>query len=305
MQRWKAGQTPGVELFLQDGPADEQGTLLQELLRLEMRFRLQRGERLDAEEFLQRFPDREELIRSLLAMVASSPQETPGALASVQQVDSAVSLPLQSSATHQDRPKASWPDVLGYQIEAELGKGGMGVVYKAIHKQLDRTVALKMIRGGADAGEDELARFRLEARAVAKLRHANVVQIYEVGEHNGLPFFALEFCPGGSLAARLKGNVLPAREAARLVEQVARGMHAAHQQGIIHRDLKPANVLLSEDGTPRVADFGLAKKLDEQGQTATEAVMGTPSYMAPEQASGQSRQVGPRRRHVRPGRHPV
>ena len=192
-----------------------------------------------------------------------------------------------------ERPRSSWPAVPGYQIEAELGKGGMGVVYKARHTRLDRTVALKMIRGGTDADPAELTRFQTEARAVARLQHPHIVQIFEVGEHEGLPFFSLEFCAGGSLAGKLKGNLPSPREAARVLEQIARGMQTAHEQGIIHRDLKPANVLLTQDGTPRVADFGLARKLDEEGQTVTGAVMGTPSYMAPEQTTGLSQLVEP------------
>jgi serine/threonine protein kinase len=121
----------------------------------------------------------------------------------------------------------------------------------------------------------------------------NVIQVYEVGQHDGMPFFSLEFCAGGSLEKKLAGTPLPPREAAGLVEKLARGIHAAHQKGIIHRDLKPANVLLTEDGTPKVTDFGLARKLDEAGQTATGAIMGTPSYMAPEQARGKGKEVGP------------
>jgi hypothetical protein len=181
----------------------------------------------------------------------------------------------------------NWPKIPGYEIVGELGRGGMGVVYKARQTQLGRMVALKMILSGGMAGQDELARFRTEAEAIARLQHANIVQIHEVGEHEGRPFFSLEFCAGGSLADKLNGTPLPADEAARLVETLAQAMKAAHQAHVIHRDLKPANVLLTADGTPRISDFGLAKKLDVPGQTYTGAVMGTPSYMAPEQASGE------------------
>jgi WD40 repeat protein len=181
----------------------------------------------------------------------------------------------------------------GYEVLATLGRGGMGVVYQARQTRLGRVVALKMILSGAHAGAADLARFRTEAEAIARLQHPNIVQIHEVGEHQGLPFFSLEYCPGGSLERKLGGTPLPAREAAALVEVLARAMQAAHAKGVIHRDLKPANVLLAEDGTPKVTDFGLAKKLDEAGQTATGAVMGTPSYMAPEQAGGRSAAIGP------------
>ncbi len=169
----------------------------------------------------------------------------------------------------------------------------MGVVYKARQTKLGRVVALKMILSGAHAGEADLGRFRTEAEAIARLQHPNIVQVFEVGEHGGLPFFSLEFCPGGSLAQKLNGTPLPAREAAALVETLARAMQAAHEQHVIHRDLKPANVLLAEDGTPKITDFGLAKKLDEAGQTQSGAIVGTPSYMAPEQASGKSGAIGP------------
>jgi WD40 repeat protein len=185
------------------------------------------------------------------------------------------------------------PQVPGYEVLSVLGRGGMGVVYQARQQGLGRLVALKMILHADHAGADQRQRFRAEAEAIARLQHPHIVQIFEVGEHHGHPFFSLEFCPGGSLEAKLRATPLPPREAAALVETLARAMHAAHQAGVIHRDLKPANVLLAADGSPRVTDFGLAKKLDEAGQTQSGAVMGTPSYMAPEQASGQSKAIGP------------
>jgi hypothetical protein len=185
------------------------------------------------------------------------------------------------------------PAIPGYEIVGELGRGGMGVVYQARHLGLKRPVALKVIRAGDYAGAHELARFRAEAEAVARLQHPNIVQVYEVGAHDGLPFFALEFCAGGSLARRLDGRPLPPTQAAEIVEVLARAMAAAHRGAVIHRDLKPANVLLTADNTPKVTDFGLAKRLDETRLTASGAVMGTPSYMAPEQARGDVTAVGP------------
>ena len=140
--------------------------------------------------------------------------------------------------------RSAWPTVAGYEIDGVLGRGGMGVVYKARQKLLKRPVALKMILGGSHASEHDQARFRVEAEAVARLQHPNIVQIYEVGEQDGYPYLSLEFVSGGSLAQRLAGTPLPGPEAAQLVETLARAIHAAHLRGVIHRDLKPGNVLL-------------------------------------------------------------
>jgi tRNA A-37 threonylcarbamoyl transferase component Bud32 len=182
--------------------------------------------------------------------------------------------------------------VPGYEIAGELGRGGMGVVYKARQTGLNRTIALKMILAGEHASAADLARFRVEAEAVARIKHPNIVQIYEIGDRDGRPFFSLEFCDGGSLAAKLDGTPWVPRRAAELVETLARAVQAAHDRQVVHRDLKPANVLLAADGTPKITDFGLAKRLDASaGQTASGAILGTPSYMAPEQANG-SKHVG-------------
>jgi formylglycine-generating enzyme required for sulfatase activity len=192
-----------------------------------------------------------------------------------------------------DASEPPLPSIPGYEVLGVLGRGGMGVVYKARHMGLNRVVALKMVLAGGHAGPDELARFRGEAEAVARLKHPNVVQVYDVGESGGLPYFSLEFVEGGSLDRKLAGTPLPPNEAAALVEVLARAVAVAHAAGLIHRDLKPANVLLTPDGTPKVTDFGLAKRLDSAGPTASGAVMGTPSYMAPEQAGGKSKDIGP------------
>ena len=181
----------------------------------------------------------------------------------------------------------------GYKILSELGRGGMGVVYKARHLRLQRDVALKMILATAHAQRGTPRRFDLEARAVARLKHPHVVQLYEVGEFEGQPYFSLELVEGGSLADALGDQPMPPREAAALVETLARAVHAAHQRGIVHRDLKPANVLLTPDGQPKVTDFGLAKTAhDAAGPTPTNAILGTPAYMAPEQAEGQGERIG-------------
>jgi serine/threonine-protein kinase len=204
--------------------------------------------------------------------------------------------------------------VAGYEILEVLGRGAMGVVYKARQRGLKRIVALKMILAGDHVGETELARFRTEAEAAGQLQHPNIVQVYEVGEQGGCPFLSLEYINGGSLKDRLGGKPQPVLHAAQLVQVLAQTMEFAHRQGIIHRDLKPANVMLvdarasgsSEStlsaaplveelyGIPKIADFGLAKRLEEdKGHTRTGTILGTPSYMAPEQAEGRSKEVGP------------
>jgi serine/threonine protein kinase/tetratricopeptide (TPR) repeat protein len=226
------------------------------------------------------------------------------------------------------------PAVPGYTIERELGRGGMGVVYRARHERLRRVVALKVLLASGHASATDRARFRAEAEAVARLSHPHIVQVYDVGEHDGQPYLALEHVAGESLAKHLAGRPLPPHAAAELVEALARALHYAHERGVVHRDLKPANILLHNDECrmtnderspnaearnpegqgglppslgirhsfvirhssfviPKVTDFGLAKCLDADGLTVSDAVLGTPGYMAPEQAEGRSKQVGP------------
>ncbi len=194
-----------------------------------------------------------------------------------------------------ERARNGWPTMPGYMIHGELGRGGMGRVYRAHHLLLDRAVALKVILDGDHASDDQRARFLIEAQAVAHLLHPNIVQIFEISETNGLPYFSLEFVDGGSLEQRVNRQPQEPRWSATLVETLSRAMHTAHSAAIIHRDLKPANVLLTRDGTPKITDFGLAKRLEsDSGQTRTGSIMGTPTYMSPEQAWGRSAEVGPR-----------
>jgi len=187
------------------------------------------------------------------------------------------------------------PTIDGYEIRGELGRGGMGIVYLAREIGLNRPCALKMVLAGGLAAPVALARFRGEAEAVARLRHPNVVQIHHVGEAEGLPFFEMELVDGGSLAAAIDGTPWSARRAVAMVEPLARALAAAHAQEILHRDVKPGNVLLAADGTPKLIDFGLAKALGtDSGLTRTDTILGSPSYMAPEQAGGHAHEVGPR-----------
>jgi serine/threonine-protein kinase len=185
------------------------------------------------------------------------------------------------------------PRIPGHEVEDVLGHGGMGVVYKARCQRLNRPVALKMLLAGAYAGRQERSRFQREAEAVAGLRHPHVVQVYEVGDLDGRPYFTMEFVEGGTLAERLAGVPMPARCAVGLLATLADAVEFAHDHGIIHRDLKPANILLTADGTPKITDFGVARRIDGPELTATGARVGTPSYMAPEQALGQTGAIGP------------
>ena len=224
---------------------------------------------------------------------SSTLRQYPEHAALLERLRQADQLVEQTLAAPAQLPAGTFAD---YDLLEEAGRGGMGVVFKARHKSLDRIVALKVLR--SDGTGEERKRFDREAQAVARLQHPNIVQVYEVGETAGGAFVSLEFVDGQSLAHRLHGTPLPARHAAALVKVLAGAMHYAHERGVIHRDLKPANVLLAgtpetpiEDCIAKVADFGLAKKLDTQGDTHSGAVLGTPSYMAPEQAEARSAAV--------------
>jgi serine/threonine-protein kinase len=185
-------------------------------------------------------------------------------------------------------------NIPNYRILGELGRGGMGVVYKAEHNMLSRIVALKVILAGSHAGPEQVARFLTEARAVATLQHPDIIQIFDIGETNGLPYFSLEYVDGGSLDARLAGRPQDPAWAAGIAEALARAMHVAHARGIVHRDLKPANVLMTSAGRPKITDFGLARRLEtDSGQTRSGSILGTPSFMAPEQAHGLTHEAGP------------
>lgn len=190
-------------------------------------------------------------------------------------------------------------DIGDYELIEEIARGGMGVVFKARQKNLDRVVALKMIRAGWLARSPELARFRAEARAVAGLQHPNIVAVHEVGEYEGQPFFSIEFIAGRTLDELVRERPLTATRAARYLQQVSEGIQHAHDRGVLHRDLKPSNVLIDAEDRPRVTDFGLAKRLEgDPSLTLTGQVLGSPSFMPPEQASSDHGKIGTDRKSV-------
>lgn len=240
-----------------------------------------RGEAVDPERYARQYPTLAPLLSKVLPAIHVLGQKHPSG---------------EKTLSVGTVPPAGTPTTMaltGYQILEELGRGGMGVVYRARHLALERTVALKVLHSHTGAVEKARDRFWAETRAVARLNHPGIVQIFEVGEQDKVAYCTLELVEGGSLAERTRGKPVPIPWAARVVEQMARAMQVAHTHGLIHRDLKPANVLLTADDTPKITDFGLVKQLDlDSGQTQTGAIVGTPSYMAPEQASG-AKQIGP------------
>ncbi len=186
------------------------------------------------------------------------------------------------------------PQIPGYEVKSIEGRGGVGVVYRARHLLLDRTVAIKMLLSGEFAGAAERKRFQREALAVARLSHPHVVQIHDLGEWEGRPYFTMEFVEGGTLAHKLDGAPVPAAKAAAMIGTLAEAMQAAHEAGIVHRDLKPSNILLTAEGIPKISDFGLARCFGGEGTMSNSEVhIGTPSYMAPEQAVGKASDIGP------------
>jgi WD40 repeat protein len=276
---WKDGGQPRIEDFLGDATEPERSALLYELVLLDAHYRRGRGEQPAASDYELRFP-------TAAAQIRRACDEAECALA----IDSGqtgrhgtwiVDIPDTGPA----RPQA--PSIPDYEILGELGRGGMGVVFRARQISLNRPVALKMIRDGALAGETAAQRFRTEAENTAHLDHPNIVPIYEVGEHEGRPFFSMKLIEGGTLSGRQQSFRANPRQAAGLVAEVARAVQHAHQRGLLHRDIKPENILMDVGGTPYVTDFGLARRLDDAaGQTQSGALVGTLAYMAPEQAAG-------------------
>jgi serine/threonine protein kinase len=336
---WKAappGAYPLLEAYASAVPEPARAPLFRELLELDLAYRRQAGETPLLDDYLARFPEYRDLLPAAFGDRDSAPSqpEKTGELETVVKTlpPGGARAPGRSGS---DPDAASrLPAVPGYEVLGLLGRGAMGVVYKARQVGLKRLVALKMLSAGSHASPDLLARFRAESEAISRLQHPHIVQVYQVGVHDDRPYFSQEYVEGGTLAQRLDGTPWPARSAAALVETLARAAHYAHEHGVIHRDLKPANILLQDLTTeaqrhredrrenqneyqeedekqknssspssslclgvsvvsflPKVADFGLAKQLDEKGQTQSGAILGTPGYMAPEQARGLSKSV--------------
>lgn len=273
-ERWSRGERIAAASYIERFAELRRDPILAlELIYSEYLLREERGETPDVEEYASAYPAHAERIRIQVELHRALGRDEPA--------------PAVPSSSRR-------PQIPGYEILGELGRGGMGVVYHAWQTRLNRAVALKMILSGECASPEQTLRFLTEAEAAARLQHPHIVAIHDVGEYEGYPFLALEFVKGGSLFDRLDGKPWPAREAARLIETVAHAIHAAHTKGIVHRDLKPANVLLTEEGEPKIADFGLAKLLgNDSGLTRTESILGSPNYMAPEQVGKQANEIGP------------
>jgi WD40 repeat protein len=282
---WKTGPRPKIEDYLAEADPALRPALLEELLRVERELRRRGGENPGIEEYSLRFSQHADLIEAVFGPVSdrTDTEDHRPVLATVAPETTAGPAEVDG-----ELPSGARVRYFGdYEIRRELGRGGMGVVYQARQISLNRPVALKMVRSAALASEDELRRFQNEAEAVAALDHPHIVPILEVGSHDGQRYFSMKLIGGPSLDRRLADYAADPRGAARLVQRAAEAVHHAHQRGILHRDLKPANILLDERGEPYVTDFGLAKRVQGDGElTHSGAIMGTPAYMAPEQASG-------------------
>ena len=285
-ERLRAGEVARVEEFLENHPVlarNDEAVL--ELIHAEVSTRNDMGQRPTLEEWEVRFPRLLPRMERIVSLRSVFDSEMP-------------TLTDSSAGTAEPRAPEQQQDgrlrIGNYQILQEIGRGGMGVVYRARQANLSRIVALKMILAGEHAGLRERARLRNEAQAAAQLMHPNVVQIFEIGEHEGLPFLAMEYVAGGNLTRTLRAMPQAFRWSARMTETMARAIHVAHQRGIVHRDLNPSNILIAIDGTPKISDFGLAKFLvDDKGLSVSGVILGTPSYMAPEQVSGNGQTIGP------------
>ena len=274
---WNNGQTPEILPFVADVSKAERLAFVRELILLDMEYRRSKGFPDHLEHYVTQFP---ELDRAWLRNAAADNDKT------------ALFTPKAGGAGKPQEGCLAAGTVVSdeYEILEQIGRGGMGVVYKARQAALNRLVVIKMILAGEHAGESARQRFRVEAEAAARLEHEGIVRVYGFGSQAGLPYLVMEFVEGGSLKDRMDGVPWPSRQAGWLVERLARIIQSAHEKHIVHRDLKPANVLLTPQDQVKITDFGLARLLDESSAlTQTGEVLGTPSYMAPEQARGLSK----------------
>lgn len=263
--------------------------------------RLRAGETIDVEELARRHPELAAELRELWATmvvtecVAAGANELSGQRGPAPALDATGrTLPFRAMPRGASEPTREPAAIGDYELLEELGRGGMGVVYRAEQKSLGRVVALKTILRGAAPSPTDLARFRTEAEAAAGLNHPAIVPIYEVGDDHGQAYFTMKYVAGETLSQRLAAGPISAREAAAILAPVCRAIHYAHERGVLHRDLKPSNILIDEEGRPHVSDFGLAKRVEEtESPTLSGAVLGTPSYMAPEQAAGTRGKICP------------
>jgi len=276
----RAGQSPRIEEVLGNAPPPLRPALVRELVVLEIAYQTRSGATIDQRGYRSRFPELATDLERLARRAQGAAGSSPG--------------PRVAPIGAPGAPRNRWPAIPGYEVLEEVDRGGMGIVYKARQIRLERIVALKMIRAGEQASAETLARFRVEAEAVARLEHPHVVRIYDFGEWEGQPYFSMEYVEKGSLTMRLRNSALSEGEDAELLETLARTMQYVHEHNIIHRDLKPANILLAAGGAPKIADFGLARDLDqERSLSISGMILGTPGYMAPELAKGSSQRASP------------
>lgn len=286
---WRSQQPIPIHALLEGWPEDHRPALLAELIPLEVELRLAAGESPDRREYLERFPGQDEAVAAAFDGAETRRAIDPEKTLEWESRDSRHSDVIEGFLSPGEGPPYHFGD---YEILDELARGGMGIVFRARHRGLNRVVALKMILAGRFATEAEQKRFRMEAELAANLDHPNLVPIYEVGEHSGRLYFSMKLVDGGTLAGRIDRLLEDPKAVARLLAKVARAIHHAHGKGFVHCDLKPSNILLDADGQPYVTDFGLARRVGDDGSlTATGAMLGTPSYMAPEQASGARRDL--------------
>ena len=282
---WHSNDNPRIDEFLLEWEGAARCALFEQLLGVDLHFRKQAGQVVEPADYADRFPEFLEVIDRIFREPLDPSRDTDASLDPTQDAT-----PPASSSQALRLPQ----QVGNYLLVEEIGRGGMGIVYRAKQINLKRYVAVKMILAGDFANDRELQRFRAEAEAAARLEHPNIVSVYEVGNDNGRLFFSMALVKGGSLSALAAEGPVPARDAAHYIREIAGAIAYAHSKRVIHRDLKPSNILLDKDGRPKVTDFGLAKRMgDDSDLTVTGQVLGTPSYMPAEQARGDVAAISP------------